>query len=32
MDGADLVIQGDKVEPVLAFLVAEGFRAKRSGG
>ncbi len=32
MDGADLIIQGDQVEKVLALLADEGFRAKRAGG
>ncbi len=32
MDGADLIIQGDQVEKVLALLAEEGFRAKKAGG
>jgi translation initiation factor 1 len=32
MDGADLIIQGDQVEKVMALLAGEGFVVKRSGG
>jgi translation initiation factor 1 len=32
MEGADVIIQGDKVEQVLAVLAAEGYPAKRAGG
>jgi translation initiation factor 1 len=32
MDGADLIIQGDQVEKILAVLAEEGYRAKKAGG
>ncbi len=32
LEGADLIIQGDQVERVLALLAAAGYRAKKAGG
>lgn len=32
MDGADLIIQGDQVEKILAALAEEGYKAKKAGG
>ncbi len=32
MDGADLIIQGDQVEKIIALLSGDGYKVKRSGG
>ncbi len=32
MDGADLIVQGEQVDKVIALLEKEGYKVKRSGG
>ena len=32
MDGAELIVQGEQVEKVIALLEREGYEVKRSGG